>query len=364
MTLSNLRQDYIWGANYADERNYFVQIIENPDLLNNGTNTQIHNVNRNATIGYGYDLTRRGAAEIAAFLPAALGGTLSADQQSAMKLIALYKADTVVTIDGHTRELTSNDLINGAVATTSQVTFTENGVATTIALSTIASLSLTQTQATTLLQYTFDFNAGPAYTDKVPGSYGEQIVGNLVAEGREKAALVNLAYNGGSALIGSSLRAAIAADNRAEAWYEIRYNSNNGTSAGNGLAKRYMASAELFSLYDSDGPDLIEAKNIFAMFTKHAVRAGDNASDQTIVEYDIAYAAQVAAANNDFSFPQSDQVQSRHDEFKEAFDILFEKYGVTDKDFTGNAEVLVDVARDSDGTVSASDIVGLAATTP
>ncbi|MDB5553979.1 MAG: hypothetical protein JWL86_3963 [Rhizobium sp.] len=70
-----------------------------------------------------------------------------------------------------------------------------------------------------------------------------------IPESEERAALFSLCWNGPS-LLGPMLKAAIEDGNRAEAWYEIRYNSNgNGIS---GLANRRYVEAETFGLFDTD----------------------------------------------------------------------------------------------------------------
>lgn len=64
----------------------------------------------------------------------------------------------------------------------------------------------------------------------------------------ERAVLVSLSYNGG---LGTSLKNAIINDNRAEAWYEIRYHTNGGASASAGLANRRYVESERFGLYST-----------------------------------------------------------------------------------------------------------------
>ncbi|MGD8785416.1 MAG: calcium-binding protein, partial [Thioalkalispiraceae bacterium] len=62
-----------------------------------------------------------------------------------------------------------------------------------------------------------------------------------------------------------------AENQRAEIWYEIRYNSNRGRDPG--LAKRRFFDADYFGLYpdgmNQDGMDDIAAKQVYQMFTKH-----------------------------------------------------------------------------------------------
>lgn len=71
-----------------------------------------------------------------------------------------------------------------------------------------------------------------------------------IPDSRERKALFSLCWNGPS-LLGPKLKAAIEAGDRAEAWYEIRYNSNGNGIAG--LANRRYAEAETFGLFDTEG---------------------------------------------------------------------------------------------------------------
>jgi len=81
----------------------------------------------------------------------------------------------------------------------------------------------------------------------------------------ERAVFVSLAYNMGTP--GSRLAGAIRNDDRAEAWFEIRYASNEGrASRGVGIAKRRFFEAELFGLYDSPANvQADEAKSVYRM---------------------------------------------------------------------------------------------------
>lgn len=78
----------------------------------------------------------------------------------------------------------------------------------------------------------------------------------------ELIALVSLKYSGVNF---PATAKAILSDNRSEAWFEIRYNSNR-----NGIhANRRYAESDLFDLFD-DGPLTVEGtKEVFRMFTKH-----------------------------------------------------------------------------------------------
>ncbi|MDH4187910.1 MAG: hypothetical protein OEV08_13030 [Nitrospira sp.] len=92
-------------------------------------------------------------------------------------------------------------------------------------------------------------------------------LGFVMPESNERAALMSMFYNGGPGIIGSRLLNALQNDNRAEAWYEIRYGSN-----ANGIyAPRRIAESNLFSLYDNPGQGVseAEAKEVLRMYTIH-----------------------------------------------------------------------------------------------
>ncbi len=117
--------------------------------------------------------------------------------------------------------------------------------------------------------------------DLIISKYEERVNDWLVGipNSSERLALVSLAYNG---LINvgksPSLRNAVQAGDRAEAWYEIRYNSNKNSTAATppadapGIAKRRFYESEVFGLYDNDNPTSVsdaEAKSVLQMYTRH-----------------------------------------------------------------------------------------------
>lgn len=88
-----------------------------------------------------------------------------------------------------------------------------------------------------------------------------------IPQSREREALFSLCWNGPS-LLGPKLKAAIEAGDRAEAWYEIRYNSNGNAIAG--LANRRYVEAEIFGLYDkTDKASFAEARQAGQMLARH-----------------------------------------------------------------------------------------------
>lgn len=94
----------------------------------------------------------------------------------------------------------------------------------------------------------------------------------------ERIALTSVAYNRGpGALTGTRggnehpVMAAIRGGDRAEAWYQLRYNCwGTLENAEGGLRKRRFAEAQVFGLYDDPAevsPD--EARNVISMFNRH-----------------------------------------------------------------------------------------------
>jgi len=87
---------------------------------------------------------------------------------------------------------------------------------------------------------------------------------------KEKLALLDMEYNGYLATQAKSpsLYNAIHSGNRAEAWYEIRYNTNGDHD--DGIANRRYRESDLFGLYDNKANITeAEASNVIRMFTKY-----------------------------------------------------------------------------------------------
>ncbi len=119
----------------------------------------------------------------------------------------------------------------------------------------------------------------------------------VIPESKERLVLVSFSYNG---VLGPSLAAAIKTDNRAEAWYEIRYGSNGDKL--NGIAKRRYYESEVFGLTaNSDSVSDAEAQNILQMYTRHRA---------DILNYEATYSAQIDAANNDYHLSGTSLVES------------------------------------------------------
>ncbi|ROU08782.1 hypothetical protein EB837_26035, partial [Kluyvera ascorbata] len=116
--------------------------------------------------------------------------------------------------------------------------------------------------------------------NRLPAGSGDN---TALTESKEIIVLASLGWNN-AGLIGPSLREAIWQGNRAEAWFEIRYRSNDPDQAAkirSGIAKRRFMESQVFGLYDDPQEvSAAEAKNIFRMLQNHR---------QTIMDYEAAF---------------------------------------------------------------------------
>lgn len=138
--------------------------------------------------------------------------------------------------------------------------------------------------------------------NRLPAGSGDN---TALTESKEIIVLASLGWNN-AGLIGPSLREAIRQGNRAEAWFEIRYRSNDPDQAEkirSGIAKRRFMESQVFGLYDDPQEvSAAEAKNIFRMLQNHR---------QTIMDYEAAFGHapdtdsptndRIAAANHDYT---------------------------------------------------------------
>lgn len=128
--------------------------------------------------------------------------------------------------------------------------------------------NISQTEAIALLRQTYPEYEGPANV----------LLAMPFSE--ERIAFVSLTYNRGVLAVTTKMQAfftAIENQDRAEAWYQIRYNSNarqydaDLTAMANGITNRRIAESNLFSLYDNPGQGMgeAEAKEVLRMYTTH-----------------------------------------------------------------------------------------------
>lgn len=126
----------------------------------------------------------------------------------------------------------------------------------------------------------------------------------------ERVAITSIAYNRGPAmLLGSSSRpehpvmGAIRDGDRAEAWYQLRYNCwGSDSNFEGGLRKRRFAEAHVFGLYDDpDNVTPADARNVMAMHERHRSEI-DRVEDRFGDSLDAAPANpnRIAQSNRDY----------------------------------------------------------------
>lgn len=218
-----------------------------------------------------------------------------------------------------------NDWFNGIYAFSQAEHDTLAEIASDLNTGTTASLehaadlfdTWTPRTALTLIETEGEIVLGRAVVDVTANAIPQSILTGLAGT-RELAVLYSLAYNAFT-LVGPNLEAAIIGDDRASAWYEIRYQSNNvEPQFQDGIAKRRYAESQFFGLYDDvKNVTEIDARETFRMFTLH---------EDTIRQYDITYDKQISKANNDYGLGGGDEVQTRVEAFAAAKDKLAELY--------------------------------------
>ncbi len=253
MSLSNTRTNWLNGS-YENDRNANIKEKENSELFKKGTNLDAHDDKATSVaIGYGYDLIQnvnRLQTDLAPYIAAVQPNTtIAAALQNVRNLIDSFKNNTF------DPNLSNDDRRRTELA---------NEINQHITLS-------TETNATALLNTKVQ-----TYETALTAALGT----HDLPQSKERAALISLVYNLTNASSGAinatipSTINAIANDNRAEAWYEIRYNSNAGQSraeVGSGIANRRVTESNMFGLYSNDSANLTldEAKNIARMYTLH-----------------------------------------------------------------------------------------------
>lgn len=106
---------------------------------------------------------------------------------------------------------------------------------------------------------------------------------NSLPLSKERAVLVNMAFQGLTPTRSQKLKAAIADSDKSEAWYLIRYEGYLGSaSEASGQAKRHFVEAQVFGLYQGNTATPDEAKQIYRMYTKH---------QSEIISYEAKYGA-------------------------------------------------------------------------
>jgi hypothetical protein len=217
VALSNLNTtEWLYGS-YQDDRNAWLKARENP-VGNDGSllAPRIHNSGDDEpTIGFGYDLAQHSATQNDAYLRHAFG-TLTAEQEEALSILQHWRTGTAYDLDGsgegEARILTNTDIFQLAGAT--------SGLPVEQQL--LRCLSMADETATILLNDELDGYSGFTGRETRLSERLTTVSGGDVADSTERVALMSLYYNA-ETLIGSGLGSALDMDNRAEAWFQIRY---------------------------------------------------------------------------------------------------------------------------------------------
>lgn len=146
-----------------------------------------------------------------------------------------------------------------------------------------------------------------------------------MGESRERLALLSLAYNqddsSPSPLLGTKLQNALAANDRAAAWFEIVYNSNG--QGGNFANRRYLEGA-MFGLFSSDNPSPTEANATLDFYlSKIADIRIYEAANFTAAKNEIAQNSEFQGIVNSFAPPLH---YTATDYLKPISDVIIERY--------------------------------------
>lgn len=249
MALSNL--------NTLSETAYFSLLYdmlkqrENPFLLAGTGFQRIHNGggDGNPTFGYGFNLAAFNANIVEQVISHAYSGVLTGQQGDGLDLILDWKTGAPVWVGGQSVTLTNANIINMADVSLNGAPGAFGGASQRAALQ---SLVLNDAQATRMLDVMVKGDLNLVHIEGPAGSYGYEdgLDFRLAEEGvlpysAERAALLSVYYNAPS-LIGPGVQNAVLNDDRAQLWYEIRYNHNHFNN--NGLQNRRAEEADLLGL--------------------------------------------------------------------------------------------------------------------
>lgn len=280
MGLTGLHTNWLSGS-YVGDREYNLRATENTPLFN-GQNTSINlrphfDTVTSLAIGYGLDLLVNSDVTINSYLTAAGLATLTPQD---------------ITVLAQARAYRSTQLAQNQPVARLQMEAYANQLNLNL---------LTDANARGLLNVVANAHESKLIQDLTDGGMSANDVNALLGT-REFAALLSLKFNAispvarddnGNYLRNRKMLDAILQGNRAEAWFQIRYNSNGNDLPG--LAKRRFFEADTFGLYSAGASSSTisdaEAKDVFRMYTSHR---------DAIIAYELKYAAQISKANLDF----------------------------------------------------------------
>jgi hypothetical protein len=250
-------------GSYEADRNQLIKLRENDKLVLYGDLSQVrpHLDNmRSLAIGYGLDLLNNKIATINDFL-----------ERTGVPLLSQHDIGLIITAQAIVAQTPANQTLSPQSVTALK----------SLALQFTLTLS-NEVTAENILK--LDLEQRELRLDAF-------LARNGIAMGpsQERVALMSLYFNStpqfvntvetGNNLIGPKLLDALRTGNRAEAWFEIRYDSNNEQSSpslvangtAKGIANRRYAESNLFGLYDGGNQPLTEseAKNALKVAARH-----------------------------------------------------------------------------------------------
>ena len=239
---------------------------ENPWLYAGTGYDGIHNGggDGNPTFGYGFNLFAFSASIVEQVILHAYNNSLTSQQSDGLDLILDWKTGASVWIDGQSRALTNADILNLA---DESLNGAPGAIGSSAQRAAVQSLTLTDAQASRMLDVMIKGDLNLVHIEGPAGSYGYEdgLDYRLAEEGSpafstERAALLSVYYNAPS-LIGPGVQNAIANDDRAQLWYEIRYNHNHYDS--NGLQSRRAEEVAIFRVFTRWGELVFEASDVY-----------------------------------------------------------------------------------------------------
>ena len=231
---------------------------ENPWLYAGTGYERIHNGggDGNPTFGYGFNLAAFSAVVVEKVILHAYKGVLSGQQSDGLDIILDWKTGASVWVSGQNVTLTNAHIINMADVSLNGAPGAFGSASQRAA---IQSLSLNDAQATRMLDVMIKGDLSLVHIEGPAGSYGYEdgLDYRLLEEGSpaystERAALLSVYYNA-PVLIGPGVQNAVLTDDRAQLWYEIRYNHNH--TDHNGLQSRRAEETDLLGLVSQTAKD-------------------------------------------------------------------------------------------------------------
>lgn len=235
---------------FKNQATDFIKQHENPKLHNDQSNALLcytETINQKVCIGYGYELNARELTEAVADLEKA-GFKLSDENKNketlSNKLQLFYD-----------KKLNYTDLKKWIIDNASLINLNKETCDNLFRNSLATYINKLDKRINKMVSST---TSNSLYNLIKPGVYSD-----------ERIALLSLVYNN-PALIGDGFSGAIQSGNRAEAWYEIRYNTHGGsTSELAGIAVRRIKESDKFKLYNAETPTESEARSAYTMFQNH-----------------------------------------------------------------------------------------------